>query len=181
MTTLTTLYSFDGTSYQTADGQAPRGTLIMDAAGNLFGTTSNGGKGYGNVFELAWNGSGYASAPTPLVTFNFTNGSSVSDGLSMDAAGNLFGTTRYGGPGDSGEVFELVKTGTGYTQTILYGFNSSTSSFGSNPGAGVFMDAAGNLFGTTRTGRRPRHGHAVRDRQDPDRLRQHADGAGLAR
>ena len=150
MTTLTTLYSFDGTKYQTTDGTGPSGNLLMDATGNLFGTTGAGGTGYGTVFELAWNGSGYASAPTTLLTFNYTNGSGVNPYLTMDAAGNLFGVTQYGGPASNGEVFELVKTSTGYTQTILYSF---TSSSGANPaGSGLVLDAAGNLFGVTTSG-----------------------------
>src|SRR5260370_30536300 len=64
----------------------------MDAAGNLFGTTSSGGaNGDGTVFEIARNGSGYASAPTVLVSFN--SGANGVDSLTLDAAGNLIGTT----------------------------------------------------------------------------------------
>src|SRR5260370_42120594 len=89
--TLTTLYNFDG-SQTSVSGKNPRAGLIMDAAGNLFGTTSSGGaNGDGTVFEIARNGSGYASAPTVLVSFN--SGANGVDSLTLDAAGNLIGTT----------------------------------------------------------------------------------------
>ena len=68
--TLTTLVSFNGT-----DGDNPHAGLIADAAGDLFGTTRGGGaNGDGTVFEIAKTGSGYASTPTTLVSFNGTNG-----------------------------------------------------------------------------------------------------------
>ena len=69
---LTTLVSFNGDN-----GAYPDGSLIADSSGDLFGTTSYGGAyGDGTVFEIAKTSTGYASAPTTLVTFNGTNGSS---------------------------------------------------------------------------------------------------------
>jgi hypothetical protein len=128
--TLTTLVSFNG-----SDGQGPRAPLIADASGNLFGTTVAGGA-YGGlngtVFEIVKTASGYANSPTTLVNFNGTNGAFVTGGLIMDANGNLFGTTTYGGAyGEpcgcayGGTVFEIAKTGNGYarTLTILVNFN----------------------------------------------------------
>ncbi len=105
--TATTLVSFDG-----SDGSAPFGNLIVDAAGNLFGTTFQlGTSHYGTVFEIAKSSGGYASTPTTLVDFNGANGQSPYGGLIADSHGDLFGTTS-GGTGNLGAVFEL--TGTGY-------------------------------------------------------------------
>jgi uncharacterized repeat protein (TIGR03803 family) len=86
----TTLVSFTG-----SDGANPYGSLIADAAGDLFGTTAYGGTGYtgpdtgdGTVFEIAKTKSGYASAPTTLVSFTGADGASPAVGLIADAAGN---------------------------------------------------------------------------------------------
>ena len=139
----TTLVSFNGTN-----GSTPETALIADATGNLFGTTSSGGKnGCGTVFEIAKTSTGYANAPTTLVNFNGTNGS-IPEGLITDAAGNLFGTTAYGGENGSGTVFEIAKTSTGYASapTTLVGFNGTN---GSAPDGGLIADAAGNFFGMT--------------------------------
>lgn len=88
------------------------GYLLADAAGNLFGTTRYGGaNGYGTVFEIAKAGGSYASTPITLVNFNGTNGELPSWNLVADAAGNLFGTTEYGGADGDGTVFELTNTG----------------------------------------------------------------------
>jgi uncharacterized repeat protein (TIGR03803 family) len=98
--------------FSVANGQAPAGNLLMDAAGNLFGTTLEGGSGSdGTVFEIVKTGGGYASAPTTLVNFNGTNGSAPHGGLVADAAGDLFGTTLTGGLNGYGTVFELSGTG----------------------------------------------------------------------
>src|SRR5262249_48418066 len=113
--TPTTLVTFSGT-----DGDGPFAGLIADAAGDLFGTTINGGlnsgpprNAYGTVFEIVKTVGGYASTPTKLVSFNLTNGSSPFGGLIADAAGNLFGTT-FGGGTSGGAVFEIAKTAGGY-------------------------------------------------------------------
>jgi hypothetical protein len=75
----------------------PRGSLIADAVGNLFGTTVGGGTYGGTVFEIAKTASGYASTPTTLVNFNGTDGAAPYSSLIADAKGNLFGTTLWGG------------------------------------------------------------------------------------
>jgi hypothetical protein len=142
--TLTTLVNFNNT-----DGGFPDAGLIADANGNLFGTTVGGGvTGYGTVFELAKTSTGYAAAPTTLVSFNSTDGANPYAGLIADANGNLFGTTSSGGVSGNGTVFELAKTSTGYavTPTTLVNFNSTD---GASPYAGLIADANGNLFGTT--------------------------------
>src|SRR3569623_1148904 len=112
MATLTTLESFTGG----ADGGSPGyGALLMDADGNLFGTTLSGGTaGGGTVFELVATGSGYSIKT--LASFDPTDtagGYSPFAGLTMDACGNLFGVTQAGGPAGAGTVFELVNTGSG--------------------------------------------------------------------
>jgi uncharacterized repeat protein (TIGR03803 family) len=104
MPTLNTLASFNGTN-----GLYPAADLIADAAGDLFGTTSEGGAyNDGTVFEIAKTGGSYASTPTTLINFNFTNGLHPATGLVADAAGDLFGTTEQGANG-RGTVFETPR------------------------------------------------------------------------
>jgi len=143
----TTLVTFKG-----ADGSTPFANLMIDAAGDLFGTTNSGGaNGDGTVFELVNTKHGYEKAPTTLVSFSGADGASPASGLVMDAAGDLFGMTPFGGANGDGEVFEIVKTEGGYAgaPTILYSF---TSAIGSALQGNLIIDAAGNLFGTTRLG-----------------------------
>ncbi len=143
----TTLVNFSG-----ANGANPYAGLIIDAAGDLFGTTQQGGaNGDGTVFEIAKTGASYASTPTTLVSFNGTNGANPVAGLIADAAGDLFGTTVNGGANNDGTVFEIVKTITGYasTPTVLHSFDGTD---GANPVADLIADASGDLFGTTANG-----------------------------
>ncbi len=137
--TVTTLASFNGTN-----GANPASGLIMDSAGNLYGTTQAGGADSdGTVFELP-NGS---STIITLASFNGTNGASPANGLIMDSVGNLYGTAQAGGAGSDGTVFELAKGSS--TITVLASFSGSN---GSDPFAGLIMDSAGNLYGTTTAG-----------------------------
>jgi hypothetical protein len=142
---LTTLVSFNGT-----DGANPLGSLIADANGDLFGTTSAELNGNATVFEIAKTASGYASSPTTLVSFNGTDGNDPGGNLIADANGDLFGTTDLGGAGN-GTVFEIVKTGSTYasTPTVLVSFNGTN---GANPQGSLIADANGDLFGTTSAG-----------------------------
>ena len=138
-----TLLSFNG-----SNGNDPDGTLIADAAGDLFGTTIGGGTyGYGAVFELVNHGGGNY---TPVTLYSFTDGADGANpyaGLIADAAGDLFGTTAFGGTHGDGAVFELVNHGGGaYTPVTLLSFSGAN---GANPHAGLIADAAGDLFGTT--------------------------------
>jgi uncharacterized repeat protein (TIGR03803 family) len=100
----TNLVVFNGT-----DGATPRGSLIADANGDLFGTTQFGGtNNEGTVFELAKNGASYT--PSTLVSFTGGSGGFQPWGsLIADAHGDLFGTTSGGGPNGFGTVFEIVK------------------------------------------------------------------------
>jgi uncharacterized repeat protein (TIGR03803 family) len=147
--TLTTLVSFNNLT-----GVPYNAALIADVAGNLFGTTYDSGTGgVGSVFEIAKTATGYASTPTTLVSFNGTNGFHPAAGqIVADAAGNLFGTTSYGGGAtDQGNVFEIKKTSTGYasTPTILANFDQTK---GYAPLGGLIADTEGDLFGTTAWG-----------------------------
>ena len=126
----------------------PSSGLVADARGDLFGSTLGDGgyTSYGTVFEIAKTADGYASTPTVLVNFNVADGAGPEGDLIVDAAGELFGTTRGGGTGDDGTVFEIANTGDGYatTPSVLASFSGADG----NPTGGLIIDAAGDLFGT---------------------------------
>src|SRR5436190_1651998 len=134
-------------------GLFPEGNLIADAGGNLFGTTYGGGStnGDGTVFEIPRTSTGYASTPITLVSFNGTNGAGPIAGLTADAAGNLFGTTAFGGAYGVGTVFEIPKTSTGYASTPIT-FANFNGTNGNYPSSTLIADTAGNLFGTAQNG-----------------------------
>jgi uncharacterized repeat protein (TIGR03803 family) len=124
------------------DGANPYGGVIMDGNGNLYGTTSGGGRaGMGTIFKLTPNGK-----ETLLHEFTGADGNYPAAGLIIDKKGNLYGTTYYGGGGDRGVVFELPVKG---KETTLHSF---TGTDGGEPSAGLIMDDNGNLFGTTSDG-----------------------------
>ncbi|MGA8878486.1 MAG: choice-of-anchor tandem repeat GloVer-containing protein [Candidatus Korobacteraceae bacterium] len=141
------------------DGRYPRGSLVSDLAGNIYGTTQGGGiYGYGTVFELS---PGAGGAWTEKVLYSFGNGTDGQDpiaGVIMDGAGNLYGTTAEGGIYNNcydglscGTVFELSpQAGGGWTEKVLYSFGDGTD--GQNPWSGLIMDRVGNLYGTTAQG-----------------------------
>jgi len=138
-----------------ADGANPYSGLILGKAGNLYGTTYNGGAyGWGTVFELS-PASGGTWTETILHSFNNngTDGALPAGPLTFDAAGNLYGTTSYGGT-NYGTIFELTpQTGGGWNEEILYTFIDGNE--GSNPiypGAAVVLDKSGNIYGVTQGG-----------------------------
>jgi len=136
----TVLYAFAGR----LDGKIPRARLLMDGAGNLFGTTSEGGNGCaqdrdgcGTVFKIAPDGT-----ETILHAFKGGNdGSAPSGGLILDGAGNLYGTTNT-------TVFQLAQDG---VETVLHEFTGGVGDGGS-PVGNLVSDADGNLFGVTEEG-----------------------------
>ncbi len=150
--THTVLHSFGAGT----DGALPAGTLIWDGGGNLYGTTNYGGaNNVGSVFELSPSGSG---GWTETLLYSFKNdgvdGVNPYAGLTFDSAGNLYGTTGYGGVYNYGSLFQLTPNGGGsWTETVLHSFNFEYPyTDGITPQAGVIVDAAGNLFGTTLNG-----------------------------
>ena len=130
------------------DGKTPYAGLIFDAAGNLYGTTLAGGtNGAGTVFELTPAGGGTWTEKVLWSFGNGTDGYSPSGSLIFDAAGNLYGTTQYGGTSISGTVFELTPAAGGtWTEKVLWSFGSGAD--GAYPPDGLIFDAAGNLYGT---------------------------------
>src|SRR5271165_2696192 len=141
------IYSFQGGT----DGSGPEPELFRDAAGNLYGTTAEGGsQQMGTVFELSPKAGG---GWTEQVIYSFqggTDGSSPSSGVIADAAGNLYGETGEGGSQSVGAVYELSPSENGWTEKVLYSFVDQTT--GVFPGGGLVFDAAGNLYGTTSQG-----------------------------
>ncbi len=143
------LYSFQNNS---ADGINPVAGVVFDAAGNLYGETTQGGaKGDGTVFELA-AGSGTWSYKV-VHTFAGIDGAQPQGGLLLDAEGNFFGTTYSGGnytDENQGTVFELSPIGGGWVEQVLYNFTVAPDGY--YPACSLVFDAAGNLYGTTTKG-----------------------------
>ncbi|MBZ5572513.1 MAG: hypothetical protein LAO09_11630 [Acidobacteriia bacterium] len=144
------IYAFSG-----PDGLKPQGNLVIDAAGNLYGTTVYGGAhksgcnglGCGTVFELSPPSNG--GTWTETVLYSFTggdDGANPQSGVILDLAGNLYGTTEFGGARGVGTVFQLSPgPGGTWTENVLYGMEQG----GGGPIGGLVLDAFGNLYGTT--------------------------------
>ena len=117
--------------------------MVGDAAGNLYGTTSEGGAaGAGVVFRIDAGG-----RQTVLYSFTGSGGAGPFSGVTRDAAGNFYGTTSAGGTANAGVVFKLDAAG---HETVLYNFTGGAD--GGVPWAGVTLDSAGNIYGTTLAG-----------------------------
>lgn len=149
--TFTVLHSFAGSP----DGTKPYGGLARNAKGNLYGTTNLGGDsncnppyGCGVVFQVDTSGK-----ETVYSLPGGADGLLPYAGLIGDAAGNLYGTTYFGGLYNGGTVFKLD---TSDTETVLYKFNGSSD--GQYPAGGLLRDKAGNLYGTTQYGGSPGNG-----------------------
>ena len=143
--TLATLHTFVGT-----DGANPGATLVADANGNLYGTTSQGGSfGAGTVFKLAPPAT-LGGTWTESVLYNFTGGVDGAHpyaGLAQDSTGHFYGTTNRGGVFNFGTVFRLDKLG---NEVVLHSFRGSP--YGAYPYAAVILNSAGSLYGTTNGG-----------------------------
>lgn len=145
-----TLYRFTGGD----DGSYPLAAMVLDSAGNLYGTASAGGSASaGTVFELSPSGNGQWNFQV-IYTFEAgTDGDVPYGGVIFDQAGNLYGTTVNGGTDNFGTIYELTPNGKGtWAETILHNFGPNDLADGFNPYAGVTFDAAGNLWGTTQSG-----------------------------
>ena len=145
------LHSF---CYNGTDGFQPLGSLIFDAAGNLYGTTTYGaltyGVGCGAVFEMSPSQGG-DWAETVLHGFNGSDGCFPAAGLIFDAAGNLYSTTEQGGLCQGcGTVFELTPSEAGWTEMVLHYFQYNDDGY--SPQGGLVLDAGGNLYGATGDG-----------------------------
>ncbi len=148
----TILYNFCSEE-KCVDGSVPVAGLIRDDAGNLYGTTEDGGNpgcspnhGCGVVFEFDTTGK-------ERVLHRFCSEDNCADGslpyasLIFDPDGNLYGTTASGGAYNAGAVFRLDRTG---HEIVLYSFTGGTD--GGYPETGLLRDSAGSLYGTTTFG-----------------------------
>jgi len=141
------LYSFVGGN---SDGAYPYSTLILDKAGNIYGTTESGGPNQaGSVFELSQSGAKWNEKVLYFFTGNL-DGGSLNAGVIFDKAGNLYGTTTSGGKYSSGTVFELTLSSGSWKEAVLYNFSGGND--GGFPYDAPVMDKNGNLFGTTFNG-----------------------------
>jgi len=145
------LHTFSG-----RDGMNPDASLLIDTAGDLYGTTTSGGaRGFGVVFKVSKTGQA-------TTLYNFTNvsgdGAYPNSTLIMDSEGNLFGTTEAGGGSTTctvenvtgcGTVFELTPSGSSYKRSILAKFSGRWG--GGFPG-GVTMGLNGNIYGIAEVG-----------------------------
>ena len=160
------LYGFQGGS----DGIGPRGALIEDGSGALYGTTYYGGgasactspsglPGCGAIFRLTPSGSGYRES----ILYSFqggTDGAYPRAGLLAGSGGTFFGATTHGGPHNFGTVYELMPSGSGYSERILYSFTGQADGRAPSDENGLYADASGNMYGTSTFGGRVGHGNA---------------------
>ncbi len=144
----TVLYRFQGGS----DGAMPEAAdLVFDQAGNLYGTTYVGGgsqcfEDCGTVYELTNSGGNWTESI--LHVFGQSgDGDEPWAGVILNQTGNLYGTTATGGAHRQGSVYELIHSGVGWTERLLYSFQGGSD--GAFPFSSLIQDPAGNLYGTT--------------------------------
>jgi len=155
------LYAFKGGS----DGTLPSGALAFDTAGNLYGTTFNGGSS-GNCLYGQGIGCGIVFQLKPKTTGKWTehilhafqggsDGGNPNGSPIFDPAGNLYGATVQGGTGSSdgcGTIFQLAPGSSGWTESLVFTFCSSGGDDGFFPEPGLIQDSAGNIYGMTESG-----------------------------
>ncbi|HTV65132.1 MAG TPA: choice-of-anchor tandem repeat GloVer-containing protein [Bryocella sp.] len=142
--TETVLYRFTGNP----DGAHPEAAIIFDQAGNIYGTTVQGGSsGWGTAYELLPASGGW----TGRVLYSFTDGNDggyLTGSLLFDHAGRLYGLASLGGAYGYGTVFQLSPSGSFWTESTLYAFPGQGQN-GENPAGGLIADGLGNLYGGT--------------------------------
>jgi uncharacterized repeat protein (TIGR03803 family) len=133
--------------FQFSDGGLPMGGLISDKSGNLYGTTTSYGPGRnGTVFMLSPSGGTW----TLTVLHSFSGRANPSASLTVDAAGNLYGTSQSDGSLGCGTVFKLTPEGSGWSYSSLHDFTCGTG--GVAPMSSVVFDISGNLLGVANGG-----------------------------
>jgi uncharacterized repeat protein (TIGR03803 family) len=137
--------------YNFAASDAGSSAPILDNSGNLYGTTGAGGaNNLGTVYELSPGKNGQW---TRTILYSFQggagDGSDPFSGVVFDVAGNIYGTTIFGGQSNLGTAFELVALGKGkYQEKVLWSFDGTD---GSQPLTNLTLDG-GNVYGTTSIG-----------------------------
>ena len=139
-------------------GAEPRAGLVMDASGNLYGTTYEGGNnsqcgglGCGSIFELIPPASGKKHwGFKNLIDFNGVDGALVRGGLTLSSSGVLYGTTLYGGADNRGIVFSFTQVSGHWKFQTVYSFNGIYD--GLQPSGNLALDNAGNVYGATYEG-----------------------------
>ena len=143
------IFSFDEEEGEYADTD-----LDTDGAGNIYGTTVLGGEfGGGTVFRLSPTANGWEHT----ILYSFTGGADGGEpykGVTLDSAGNLYGTAVTGGSGSCeggcGVAYKLTNNGGTWTQTVIHAFNGGED--GSGPGARLTVDSTGDVYGMAPTG-----------------------------
>lgn len=151
------IYRFGAVLY---DGEEPFGPLTIDSLGNLYGTTVGGGNyGFGTVFRLAPSGDTWMES----ILFNFTldyGSSPFPVGVVFDAAGNLYGTTQYGGAYAVGTIYKLTPSVGYWNRTILRTFTGGSD--GAVPTGSLSIDSSGTLYGACNAGGTFGHGNVYK-------------------
>jgi uncharacterized repeat protein (TIGR03803 family) len=134
------------------DGSGPTGALAFDNSGNVYGVTTDGGAhNNGTVYKLTPNHDSFGWSETVLYEFTGGNDGKFPNGVVLDAAGNLYGTTEEGGAGGLGTVFELTPNQNGtWTENVLHSFAGGSD--GAAPQYAPTLDAVGDLYGTALRG-----------------------------
>jgi len=138
-----TIYRFSGT-----DGAYPQGDLTFDAAGNMYGTTINGGSaGWGTIYKLVPHNGSWSHTMLYQAQGD-GDGEYAWGGIVFDRSGNIYGVFSANGPDGYGAVYKLAPAGSGWNESTVHAF-SYQGDDGANPQGGLIADSSGNLYGST--------------------------------